>query len=131
LALLRYAGFIKEENVKIQRFLSGPPSFYKDKIEFDEPKILEETIRKTKYLYEQGKGRETFQKSWKDNKKEKSYYIRKVFKPHFNRNIPNTYKTNQFAKNESKMEDSLGKGEGYQSNVGDVKKIKNANITLT
>jgi hypothetical protein len=46
LELLRYVGFIKEEKVKIQRFLSGLPSFYKDKIQFDEPKTLEETIRK-------------------------------------------------------------------------------------
>jgi hypothetical protein len=64
LALLRYVGFIKEEKVKIQRFLSGLPSFYKNKIQFDEPKTLAETIRKAKYLYEQSKGRETFQKSW-------------------------------------------------------------------
>jgi hypothetical protein len=28
------------------------PSFYKDKIQFDEPKTLEEAIRKDKYLYE-------------------------------------------------------------------------------
>jgi hypothetical protein len=71
LELLRYVGFIKREKVKIQRFLSGLPSFYKDKIQFDEPKTLEETIRKEKYLYDQNKGREVFQKSWKDKKKEK------------------------------------------------------------
>jgi hypothetical protein len=46
LELLRYVGYIKEEKVKIQRFLSGLPSFYRDKIQFDEPKTLEETIRK-------------------------------------------------------------------------------------
>jgi len=32
LELLRYVGFIKEENVNIQRFSSVLPSFYKDKI---------------------------------------------------------------------------------------------------
>ena len=32
LELLRDIGFIKEENVKIQMFLSGFPSFYRDKI---------------------------------------------------------------------------------------------------
>jgi len=52
LELLRYVGFIKEEKVYIQRFSSGIPSFYKDKIQFDNPKTLEETIRKSKYLYE-------------------------------------------------------------------------------
>jgi hypothetical protein len=37
LGLLKYVGFIKDEKVKIQRFLSGLPSFYKDKIQYDEP----------------------------------------------------------------------------------------------
>jgi hypothetical protein len=64
LHLLICVGFIKEEKVKIQRFLSGFPPFYKDKIQFDEPKTLEETIRKAKYLYDQSKGGETFEKSW-------------------------------------------------------------------
>jgi hypothetical protein len=31
LGLLNYVGFIKDEKVKIQRFLSGLPSFYKEK----------------------------------------------------------------------------------------------------
>jgi hypothetical protein len=52
LELLRYVDFIMDEKVKIQRFLSGLPSFYKDKILFDEPKNLEEAMRKAKYLYE-------------------------------------------------------------------------------
>jgi hypothetical protein len=56
LELLRYAGYIKEEKVMIQRFLSGFPAFYRDKIQFDEPNTLEETIRKAKYLYDQSKG---------------------------------------------------------------------------
>jgi hypothetical protein len=52
LELLRYVGFIKDEKVKIQIFLSGIPYFYSDKIHFDEPKTLDEAIRKDKYLYE-------------------------------------------------------------------------------
>jgi hypothetical protein len=72
LGLLKYVGFIKDENVKIQRFLSGLPSFYKEKIQYDEPRTLTETImRNDKYLYEQGKGRESMHKSWKDKKKDK------------------------------------------------------------
>jgi hypothetical protein len=43
-------------------------SFYKDKIQFDEPKNLEEAIKKDKYFYEHNKERSIFQKSW-DNKK--------------------------------------------------------------
>jgi len=52
LELLRYVGFIKEEKVKIEMFLSGLSSFYKGKFKFYKPKTLEEIIRKAKYLYE-------------------------------------------------------------------------------
>jgi len=50
--------------------MSGIPCFYKAKIEFDEPNILEETIRKAKYLYEHNKGKIVFPKDWDDKKKE-------------------------------------------------------------
>jgi hypothetical protein len=71
LGLLKYMEFIKDEKVKIQRFLSGLPSFYKETIQNDEPITLTKTIMKAKYLYEQGKGRESLQKYWKDKKKDK------------------------------------------------------------
>jgi hypothetical protein len=70
-------------------FLSVLPAFYKENISFDEPKTFTEAIRKAKYLYEQGQGRESLQKSWKDKKKEKYNQRRKGFKPPFNRNDPN------------------------------------------
>jgi hypothetical protein len=35
-------------------------NFYDDKIHYDEPRTLKETIRKAKYMYEQGKDRESF-----------------------------------------------------------------------
>ena len=38
--LLKCVDFIKDEKVKIQRFLSGLPSFYSDKIQYDNPKTL-------------------------------------------------------------------------------------------
>ena len=50
LELLRYVRYIKNEKVKIQRFLSGLPQAYKDRIEFDEPQTLEEVIRKGQVL---------------------------------------------------------------------------------
>jgi hypothetical protein len=52
LELLRYVDFIRDNKMKIQRFLSGFPSFCKDKIQFYEPRTLEESIIKNKYLYE-------------------------------------------------------------------------------
>jgi hypothetical protein len=78
---LKYVGFIKDEKVKIQRFLSGLPSFYKENIRYDESRTLTKTIRKDKYMYNQGNGRESMQKSWKDKKKEKYDHRRKFFKP--------------------------------------------------
>jgi hypothetical protein len=89
LRLLKYARFIGDDKVKIQRFLSVLPTFYKEKIKYDKPKTLIEAIRKAKYLYEQGQGREYLQKSWKDKKNAKSDQRRKGFKPSFNRNNPN------------------------------------------
>ena len=53
--LLRYAKYIQDDKVKSQYFLSGLPQAYKDRIEFDEPRTLEEEIRKAKYCYDQTK----------------------------------------------------------------------------
>jgi len=55
--ILRYMGFIKEEKVKIQRFMGGLLSFYSDKIQLDDLKNLEKAIRKYKHLYEYNKRR--------------------------------------------------------------------------
>ena len=65
LDMLIYVGFIQEDKVKIQCFLSGMPTFYKDRINYDELITLKECIRKAKFLYEQGKNRQDLHKSWK------------------------------------------------------------------
>jgi hypothetical protein len=44
LEMLKYISFVKDEIIKIQRYLSGLPSFIIDKIQYD-PKTLEETIK--------------------------------------------------------------------------------------
>jgi hypothetical protein len=46
LELLIFVPYIKEDKVKIQRFLSCLPQSYKDRIEFDNPKTLSEVFRK-------------------------------------------------------------------------------------
>jgi len=53
--LLNYVDFIKDEKVKIQRFLSGLPYIYSDNIQYDNPKNLEEAIRIEKHIYEHSK----------------------------------------------------------------------------
>jgi hypothetical protein len=88
LELLKYVSFIKDETVNIQIYLSGLPSFSSDKIKYDDPKTLEETIRREKCLYDQQKGKPTFQKSWEDKRKFKREQRQKGNKPPFLRNIP-------------------------------------------
>ena len=68
LGLLRYVRYIKDDKVKIQHFLSDLPQSYKDRIEFYEPRTLEEAIRKAKYFYEQRKGKPDYHKAWKHKK---------------------------------------------------------------
>jgi hypothetical protein len=46
LELLKYVPFIKDEIVNIQRYLSGLQSFISDNIQYDDPKTMEETIRR-------------------------------------------------------------------------------------
>jgi hypothetical protein len=74
------------EKVKIHRYLSGLPSFISDKIQYDEPKKLEETIMHTNCLYDQQRGRLTFQKVWEDKMKIKVEQRKKGHKPSFLRN---------------------------------------------
>jgi hypothetical protein len=55
LELLKYVSFIKDETMNIQRYLSRLPSFISDKIQYNDTKTLEETIRREKFLYDQQK----------------------------------------------------------------------------
>jgi hypothetical protein len=52
LELLKYVSFIKHETIKIQIYLSGIPSFISDKIQYDNLKTMEDTIRKENFLYD-------------------------------------------------------------------------------
>jgi hypothetical protein len=52
LELLKCVSFIEDDMIKIHRYLSGFPSFISDKIQYDDPKTLEETIRKAKCIYD-------------------------------------------------------------------------------
>ena len=81
LELLRYVRYIRDEKVKVQYFLSGLPQSYKDRIEFYEPRTLEEAIRKAKYFYEKSKGKPDYHKTWKEKKNDKSDQRKKGFKP--------------------------------------------------
>jgi hypothetical protein len=86
LELLKYVPFIKGEAVKIQRYLSGLPPSIGDKIQYDDPKTMEETIRRAKCLYEQQREKPTFRKAWDDQKRFKKEQRQKGDKPSFFRN---------------------------------------------
>jgi len=46
---LRHGPYLKEEKAKVQRFINGFPIGYKDTIEFDYPRSLEEAIQNLKH----------------------------------------------------------------------------------
>ena len=60
LEFLKYVPFIKDDTIKIQRYLSGIPSPINENIQYDDPKTMEETIRREKCLYEKQRGKPTF-----------------------------------------------------------------------
>ena len=62
--LLSYVPYICEEKAKVQRFLNYLPAVYKEKIEFDNPKTMDEVVRKSRLCYQQFKGRGEHGKSW-------------------------------------------------------------------
>jgi hypothetical protein len=107
--LLKYVDFIKDEKVKILRFLSGLPSFYGDKIEYDNPKTLDETIRRERHLYEQRKGSPVFQKAWNDKIKYKKDQMKEVFKTPFFRNNSQANQQGHTTQYVQKNADSFGK----------------------
>ena len=63
ISLLRYVPYIIDEKPKIQIFLSCMPISFKDRIEFDNSKNLEEAMRKDDFWYEQSKKRESLPNS--------------------------------------------------------------------
>ena len=44
LKLLRYVNYLRDEKVRVQRFLSGFPKNFRDQIEFVEPNTLNDVI---------------------------------------------------------------------------------------
>jgi len=50
--LLRYIPYIKEEKAKVQQFVNCLPTFYKEWIKFDNPKTMDEVVRKARLCYQ-------------------------------------------------------------------------------
>ena len=94
LSLLRYVLYIVDEKPKVQRFLSCLPYHIKDRIEYDNPKTLEEAMRKENFCYEQNHKKEsmTKQKAERTNnfvQKKKGFVPNQNFKNNKNNNTRN------------------------------------------
>lgn len=63
-SLLHYVPYIKEEKAKVQRFVSSLPAYIRERIEFDDPRTMDEAIRKARICYQQNK-----QKGYISNKR--------------------------------------------------------------
>eukprot|EP00253_Pinus_taeda_P015634 PITA_15634 len=72
-SLLRYVPYIREEKAKVQRFVSSLPPYMRERIEFDNPKSMDEVIRKARICYQQGRQKgEAVGKKWNERKGFKS-----------------------------------------------------------
>eukprot|EP00253_Pinus_taeda_P021056 PITA_21056 len=71
-SLLRYVPYIREEKAKVNRFFSSLPLAMRERIEFDNPKTMDEVIRKARICYQQSKQKgEILGKKWADKKRNK------------------------------------------------------------
>jgi hypothetical protein len=63
-------------------------SFYKDKIQFDEPKTLEEAIQKDKYIYDQNKCKQIFRRLGRIRRNKIKINGRRISDPFFKKQSP-------------------------------------------
>lgn len=52
-SLLCYVPYIREEKAKVQRFVSSLPLYMRERIEFENPKTVDEAIPKARICYQQ------------------------------------------------------------------------------
>ena len=64
LGLIRYVPYIKDEKVKIHRFISGMPMVFRYKIELLEPHTLKDVIKKLEHFYEKARHRLEIKSNW-------------------------------------------------------------------
>ena len=96
--MLWFVSYIKEENVKIQRFLSCLSQHYKDRIEFENPKTLHKFLIKERLCFEKYKQRN--EQVWKDKERENFNHRKKGFQPSPFRNVTRNLQGNSYKRNE-------------------------------
>ena len=126
LSLLRYVPYLVDEKPKVQQLLSCLPYYIKDRIEYENPKTLEEAMRKSNFCYEQNWKKESMA-NWKA-KKNKNHYDqkKKEFVPNQNsennKDINFSNKNFQGNKNNSPINQNNSKGKEYANNRGNYTK---------
>ena len=73
-SLLRYVPYLIDEKAKVQRFLSSLLTHMKERIEFINPKMMDEAIRKARMCYQQAKVKVEQGKSWQEKKGHKDSF---------------------------------------------------------
>ena len=90
LSLLHYVPYIIDEKPKIQLFLSCFPIMFKERIEYDNPKTLEEAMRKANFCFDQNKNKRENMPPWK-NKTPNNYDLKNK-ENEFHKNSRNNYR---------------------------------------
>ena len=93
LSLLHYVPYIIDEKQKIKHFLNCLLLMFKERIEYDNPKTLEEAMRKSNFCYDQNKNKKENVPNWKTKRRDNFDKINKNTK--FYKNSGNNYKVYQ------------------------------------
>ena len=104
LDLLRYPLCIADEKAKFQWFSNGFLLVFRDRIEYDEPRSLEEVIYKLKHCYEQSKCKNEYQQEWKGKYKGKGKWKPKRTSPQHANEKENVTLQKRFNAAKSKQE---------------------------
>ena len=118
-SLLCYVPYIVDVKPKVQCFLSCLPFHIKYRIEYDNPKTLEEAMQKANFCYEQNQKRENMP-NWKVKRSNNFEHKKKGFTPNQNfennnvRNVPN--KNFQKNKSNSQQNPTVTKNKEFTNN---------------
>eukprot|EP00253_Pinus_taeda_P016529 PITA_16529 len=117
-SLLRYVPYIREEKAKVQWFISSLPQAMRERIEFDNPKSMDEAIRKARICFQQSKQKgEGVGKRWMDKRNSRTVMGNKGVRSNFSRvSVKGSNSRNQSRNqlrlkppNESRNSELLGK----------------------
>ena len=87
---------------KKQRFLSSLPAQMKERVEFVNPKTMDEVIRKTQMCYQHSKVKRDAGRSWPQNKGRKGTSNFKGSRPSNYKNVAKNPKNRQYGKTQQK-----------------------------